>query len=383
MKRIENLRVAWVLPVAWFYWHPVLSNFTKLFPDTKIFTGLWPGFAHGFENSFPVEEVGKMNYLESSQTSTGYGTGFTYLSPKIIGKLLQFKPDIIFADSFRIWTIFVLFLKPLGGWQVILTYEGSSPSVDYRNSALRTFLRRAMVKAADAYITNSKAGKDYLTEFLHADESRVFSMPYEVPDQTSLLGKLDNTGTENSALQKPIFFFVGHLVRRKGVNFLLQACALLQKQGHKDYTLLVAGDGPERVELEAFCETHNLTDCVKLLGKVDYDSLGTYFQQADVFVLPTLEDTWGMVVLEAMLFGKPVLCSQWAGTAEMIVDGENGYVFDPHQPEKLAEFMLWFMNNRSRIHDMGEKSQQIMAEHSPELVSQSLKNVIASLLSGT
>ncbi len=375
MKNINDLRVAWVLPVAWFYWHPVLSNFTKLFPKTKIFTGLWPGFAHGFENSFPIEEVGKMNYLESSQTSTGYGTGFTYLSPKIIGKLLQFKPDVIFADSFRIWTIFVLLLKPLGRWRVILTYEGSSPSVDYRNSALRTFLRRAMVKAADAYITNSKVGKDYLTEFLHADESRVFAMPYEVPDQTSLLGK-NNPQTEKSASKRPIFFFVGHLVRRKGVNFLLEACALLQKQGYNDYTLIVAGDGPERAELEAFCQTHNLTDCVKLLGKVDYDSLGTYFQQADVFVLPTLEDTWGMVVLEAMLFGKPVLCSRWAGTAEMIVDGENGYVFDPHQPEKLAELMLWFMNNLNQIPAMGDNSQKIMANHTPELVSQSLTKVV-------
>lgn len=376
MKKLDNLRVAWVLPVAWYYWHPVLSNFTKLFPNTTIFTGLWPGFAHGFENSFKVEEVGKMNYLESGQTSTGYGTGFTYLSPKIIGELLQLKPDVIFADSFRIWTIFALLLKPLGGWRVILTYEGSSPSVDYRNSALRTFLRRAMVKGADAYITNSKVGKDYLTGFLQADESRVFAMPYEVPDQKSLLGKLNNTETKDSKLRQPVFFFVGHLVKRKGLNFLLEACALLQKQGKSDYTLVIAGDGPERAELELFCQDNNFSDCVKFLGKVDYDSLGTYFQEADVFILPTLEDTWGMVVLEAMLFGKPVLCSKWAGAAEMIVDGKNGYVFDPHEPEKLAELMQWFMNNHGEISLMGETSRKTMANHSPELVSQSLAEVV-------
>ena len=322
-----------------------------------------------------------MKYLEASQTATGYGTGFTYLSPKIISELLRFKPDVIFADSFRIWTLFALLLKPVGKWRVILTYEGSSPSVDYRSSAVRTSLRRAMVKAADACITNSQAGKDYLTGFLKAQEDRVFSMPYEVPDSKSLLGQFDNVEAGDSELQRPVFLFVGHLVRRKGIYLLLEACAILQKQGYHDYTLLIAGDGPQREELQAFSKNHDLENCIQWLGRVDYDRLGAYFQKADVFVLPTLEDTWGMVVLEAMLFGKPVLCSKWAGTAEMIVDGKNGYVFDPHQPEKLAKLIHWFMNNIGLVNDMGLASRQIMNSHTPEIVSKSLAKVVELALS--
>lgn len=377
MNNIKNCRVAWLLPVAWFYWHPVLSNFTKLFPRTTIFTGLFPGFARGFETSFLVEEVGKMKYIEASQTATGYGkTGFTYLSPKIVGKLLKFKPDVIIADSFRIWSLFALLLKPLARWRVILCYEGSSPSVDYLNSAPRLSLRRAMVKAADAYITNTKAGKYYLTKVLNAEENRVFAMPYEVPDAKSLLGHPQQAEVSHLELQQPIFLFVGHIVKRKGLHFLLQACSLLMKQGHYNYTLLIAGEGEQREECEAFSKNNNLEDCVKWLGRVDYDQLGAYFQKADVFILPTLEDTWGLVVLEAMLFSKPVLCSKWAGSAELIVDGENGYVFDPHQPEKLAELMLWFMNNLSCIKDMGAKSKEIMANYTPEYVSTSLVKIL-------
>lgn len=380
MNSSDNLRISWLLPVAWFYWHPILSEFTQLFPQTTVFTGLWPGFAQGYEDSFAVEEVGKMKFIEASQTSTGYGSGFTYLSLNIITKLLQFKPDVIIADSFRIWSLLALLLKPLGKWRVILAYEGSSPSVDYRDSALRLSLRRAMVKAADACITNSQAGKNYFTSVLRAEESRVFARPYEVPDSKALLGNVKESDASVAELAQLVFLFVGHLVPRKGILVLLKACAILQSQGCHNYTILVAGDGSQREELEAFSQSHNLEERVQWLGRVDYDRLGAYFRQADVFVLPTLEDTWGMVVLEAMLFGKPILCSKGAGTAEMIVDGENGYVFDPAQPEKLAELMRWFMNNLALIDNMGEKSKQIMASHSPELASKSLASVVKLVL---
>lgn len=380
MNSSDNLRISWLLPVAWFYWHPILSEFTQLFPQTTVFTGLWPGFAQGYEDSFAVEEVGKMKFIEASQTSTGYGSGFTYLSLNIITKLLQFKPDVIIADSFRIWSLLALLLKPLGKWRVILAYEGSSPSVDYRDSALRLSLRRAMVKAADACITNSQAGKNYFTDVLRAEESRVFARPYEVPDSKALLGNVKESDASVAELAQLVFLFVGHLVPRKGILVLLKACAILQSQGCHNYTILVAGDGSQREELEAFSQSHNLEERVQWLGRVDYDRLGAYFRQADVFVLPTLEDTWGMVVLEAMLFGKPILCSKGAGTAEMIVDGENGYVFDPAQPEKLAELMRWFMNNLALIDNMGEKSKQIMASHSPELASKSLASVVKLVL---
>ncbi|HEY9707838.1 MAG TPA: glycosyltransferase, partial [Oculatellaceae cyanobacterium] len=91
---------------------------------------------------------------------------------------------------------------------------------------------------------------------------------------------------------------------------------------------------------------------------------------------PTLEDVWGLVAVEAMMFGKPILCSKWGGAVELVVDGENGYVFDPHNPKRLAELMSQFMNNPDLIKSMGEKSKQIMANHTPEEVSNFLAEVV-------
>ena len=376
-----NLRIAWLLPSAFYYWQPAISKLAQLFPQTTVFTGLWQGFAPGFENSFAVEVL-ERKVIQLTRTSTGYGNNFTYLSLNIINRLIRFKPDLIFTSSFGVWTMLALLLKPLAKWRVVIAYEGSSPSVDYRGSAPRLALRRAMVKAADALITNSKAGKAYLTDILKAKESNVFHQPYEVPATTALVGCTKEDKHSNlHQLQRPVFLFVGGIIPRKGLHLLLEACVVLQKQGYRNYTLLVVGDGAQRQELEAFSQTHELADCVKWAGRVNYGNLGAYFNSADVFVLPTLEDTWGVVVLEAMALGKPVLCSKWAGAAEMVIEGENGYLFEPQQPEELAKVMRRFIEQPNLSKSMGDKSQQLMAQHTPEVAAQFLAKVTSFAVS--
>ncbi|MGG6293729.1 glycosyltransferase family 4 protein [Leptolyngbya sp. AN02str] len=375
---MNNLRVAWLLPTAWFYWHPVLSHFAKRFPQAIVFTGLYPGFAKGYEDTFKVEVVGKSKFLSRSHETANYNRGFTVLSLKIIPRLLQYRPDVIFADSFRIWSLFALLLKPFCRWRVILSYEGSSPTVDYRNSPFRLSLRRFMVRLADAYMTNSQAGKSYLVDVLGAKEDLVLARPYEVPDARALLGNAI-AQVDIPQFQRPTFLFVGHLVERKGLLLLLQACHKVRDQGIHDFTLLVVGDGEQRQEAEVFIQDQGLEEQVKLLGKLDYSHLGDYFQSVDALILPTLEDTWGMVVLEALLFGKPILCSKWAGSSELITDGENGYVFDPRDPEQLAQLMSSLIQHPDQIKAMSEKAKQTMSCYTPAAASNSLAELVESL----
>jgi glycosyltransferase involved in cell wall biosynthesis len=376
----ESLRVAWLLPVAWFYWQPVLSEFTRIFPKTTVFTGLFPGFAKGYEDSVNIELVGEMKVVGLTKSETGYGDNFTYLSPAIIGQLLKLRPHLVFTSSFGIWTLFAVLLKPIGGWRLIIAYEGSAPGVDYRNSWLRLTLRRIMVSAADVCITNSHAGKAYLTDFLKAPAERVFVEPYEIPVLDAFSAETSSSKVDFSSLNHPTFLFAGHVVPRKGLKCLLEACAILQSQGHSNYTLLVVGDGTQQEELEAFCQEHNLTDCVQWRGRVDYKDIGYYFQAADVFVLPTQEDTWGVVVLEAMLFGKAVLCSKGAGTSELIVDGKNGYTFLPDDSEALAHQMLQFIADPALSAVMGEQSKQIMSQYTPTAAANVLVEIAGTAL---
>lgn len=374
MQNPQDLKIAWLLPVAWFYWQPAISELTKIFPHTTIFTGLFPGFAKGLENTLKVETIGEFKVIELDRDENGYGDNFTYLSPKIIGNLLRLRPQVIFTSSFGVWTILALVLMPLLRWRVIIAYEGSSPGVDYRHSAARLFVRRLMVRLSAACISNSRAGGEYLIEILRADKERVFVQPYEIPDEHTLPGS-EATEPQLVAQQHPVFLFVGHLIPRKGLPLLLGACAALQARGYQKYTLQVVGSGSQQPELETFCREHLLVDRIEWVGRVPFDRIGTYFDRADVFVLPTMEDTWGVVTLEAMLLGKPILCSTGAGTAELVVPGENGYVFAPDDAEKLADLMQKFLDEPALIPAMGARSQQIMEQYTPVAAAQCMADI--------
>lgn len=380
MKDSNSTRIAWLVPTAWFYWQPFLNEFTKLFPETKVFTGRWPGFARGFENSLSVQLVGRQRVIAMTKAKEGYGSNFTYLSPSIVIHLFKFRPHLIFTSSFGIWTILALGFKFLGRWKVVIAYEGSGPTVDYRNSIPRLTLRRAMVQLADACISNSEAGKDYLVKILRSSPKKTFAHPYEVPDAKSLLDNMEETSLNFSQWKRPIFLFAGSLIPRKGLSQLLQACVQLKQQKLNNYTLLIIGDGAQREELENYANQHELHECVQWLGRVEYSCLGDYFRNADVFILPTLEDTWGLVVLEAMIFGKPVLCSTGAGTAELIEDGENGYHFDPRNCQQLVELMAKLIKTPETIISMGKKSQQRITQYNPKAAAVFLDNLTQFVL---
>ncbi|HLP88549.1 MAG TPA: glycosyltransferase family 4 protein [Nostocaceae cyanobacterium] len=381
MENNKDTRIAVLIPslIGGNYWHPVFCELSKVFKQTIIYTGAWPGFSPGFTDTFQIQVVGKTSFVETGKSpQEGYGRGFIKVSPQIISYLYKFKPQIIFASGFSLWTIIAFLFKPLLKWQLIIIYDGSSPNVDYQDLTIRTWLRKTIAQSADALITNSQTGTQYLTQILQADKNKVFTRPYQVPDANALLNRINNHQVEDkNKTKRPIFLFIGQLIKRKGLEYLLQACMNLQSWGC-DYTVMVLGEGPLRGELETYTQEHNLN--VQWIGWVDYGSVGAYFQNADVFVLPSLEDTWGMVVLEAMVFERPILCSQWVGAKEMIVDGVNGFIFNPKEPEELAKLMRRFIDNPDLIAQMGKESKNLISQHTPTAAAKFMMEVISQTL---
>jgi glycosyltransferase involved in cell wall biosynthesis len=375
------LRIAWLFPslMGGNYWHPIFCEFTQCFQHTTIYTGGWPGFSPGFEDTFRVDVVGDTKVVTTNEQTTGYERTYILPSWGIIPRLLKFRPQVIFTSAFSLWTLLVLLLKIVLRWKVIIVFDGVSPGRDYLNTGIRVVFRRPMVSLADALITNSKAGENYLTQVLHADPANVFTQPYQVPDISALLKASSAPNAPELNIQlasSTVFLFIGQLIPRKGVDRLLQACVALQSNGCSNYRVIIIGSGSQEIELKQYVNEHHLQEHIQFLGQVSYAQLGTYFQCADVFVFPTLEDIWGMVVLEAMAFGKPILCSKWAGAIEMMTDGKNGYIFDPHDPQELAHYMTQLMSHSDLIKTMGETSRHTMAMYTHQQASQFLIDVV-------
>jgi glycosyltransferase involved in cell wall biosynthesis len=359
---MDRLRVAFLLTVAPVYWHPLLSEMSRQVSKLCLFTAGWPNYAQGFEEAFEVEIVGSRKFYGLKHKQKRYGSGFMYLSPLILRYLKQFKPNIIFADGFCIWSVLVLLWKASQGWRVVIVYDGSSPNVDFRNNKLRLLLRRAMAQYTDGWITNTNSGRSYLVEALGVPSQKVSVHPYLVPDLNAMLaGELPEFPP--TIPKHLIFLVVGQLIPRKGIEELLEGCALLLKAGHSNFKVWIAGEGWQKNDLVELGIEKGLETHLCWLGKVYYQQLGYFLQQADIFIFPTLEDVWGMAVPEAMIFGKPILCSKWAGSAELIIEGENGYHFDPQQPQQLAKLMEDYLNSPEKIYEMGIKSQQIMKKY--------------------
>jgi len=378
-----ELRVAWLVPEVELgaYWQPVLREFTKVFKNTVFYTGrVWSGFDPTMPGASAIKLVGQTKFVETEKIETGYDRGFIVVSPSIIGYLLEFRPQVVFPQAFSLWTVIVALLKPLMRWRIAIIYDGSSPNTDFRDSSFRTFVRRILVRFADAFVSNSNAGKKYLMEVLNVPEDKIFTRTYLVPDAGALLKRLDQTQPPSLQLKRPIFLYVGRITARKGIKTLLEACAILKSQGYVDYSLLIVGKGDQREELEAFIKERDFEEQVIWAGWVEYGNLGSYFQQADVFVFPTFEDVWGMVVPEAMVFGKPVLCSNGAASCELIVSGENGYIFEPSSAKELADKMQIFLDNPDLIESMGERSRQIISQKTPETAAKAYLEVTSFLM---
>ncbi len=384
VQELSDIKVAWLIPsmARGYCWLRLLEEFANIFPDSMVFTGLWPPNRPKENIAFNLNVIGKTRFIGFGESKSHYQRGIIMPPLGIPYHLLRFLPNVIFTYGFSIWTLIVLVLRPLAQWRVIIVYEGSTPTVDARESRVRTFVRKLMATSTHAFITNSHSGKLYLVQFLKAKNELVFVRPYLVPDIKYLSQKKVNVKRLLADASRPIFLYVGLIINRKGLKYIIEAFARLRREGYESFTLVIVGDGPQRVELENLVIEKGIDKQVKWMGWVDYSSLGYYFCSSDIFVFPTLEDTWGLVVLEAMAFSKPVLCSKLAGAMEMVKNGENGFTFDPtyDQPEELSEIIKRFIDDPYLIQRMGDKSKMLASCHTPETVVIYIKYIIEFVL---
>jgi glycosyltransferase involved in cell wall biosynthesis len=132
------------------------------------------------------------------------------------------------------------------------------------------------------------------------------------------------------------------------------------------FTILLLGDGPERQQYEALAHGLGIHEQVRFLGHTPPDQVWHWYEQADVFVLPTLQDNWPLVVPEAMSMGLPVLLSKHAGSVpDLIHEGDNGYCFDPEDHEDLASRLEEYLRNPQLIQKHGEYGLKLVSRYNP------------------
>lgn len=150
---------------------------------------------------------------------------------------------------------------------------------------------------------------------------------------------------------------VARLVRHKGHATLLRALAALRAEGLRLETRLV-GEGPARAELEDLAAELGIADQVELLGAVGQDALPALYSEADVFCLPTLAETVGVVNMEAMATGMAVVSSGLMGVPELIDDGADGVLVTPGRVGELAAALRALAEDPGRRAELGAAARR-------------------------
>jgi len=149
---------------------------------------------------------------------------------------------------------------------------------------------------------------------------------------------------------------VGRLHPIKDHAFLIRACHRLKDQGLK-FLCLIAGEGPERQNLEHLIAGLDLKTEVRLLGHVDHETLDLYYAMADVAVLTSLSEGIPLALMEAMAQGKPVLAPAITGIPELIIDGKTGYLYQPGSMEDFVARLTFICASKENLEPLCRAAQ--------------------------
>lgn len=181
--------------------------------------------------------------------------------------------------------------------------------------------------------------------------------------------------------------FVGRIEPLKGIDTLIEAIVLLRDRGEFELTpfcLTVIGGEPETSQeymstemarLQELRAKYGLNDLVTFLGKRDQDTLPYYYSAAEAVVVPSQYESFGMVALEAMACGTPVVASQVGGLAFLIQDGITGYTVPTSDPHALADRLLTLIKDRNLRDNMGKNAAEFAKDYSWQNIAERISNL--------
>ena len=181
-----------------------------------------------------------------------------------------------------------------------------------------------------------------------------------------------------------MILFVGRIEPLKGLEVLFQAISMMRKRGaliDESFCLTVIGGEPdassetmsaEMARLQSLRDQSGLQDLITFLGKRDQETLPYYYSAAEVVVVPSFYESFGMVALEAMACGTPVVASQVGGLAFLIQDGVTGYTVPVEDPQALSDRLVTLLQDGQIRQQMGQRAAEVARKYAWENIAEQL-----------
>ena len=305
--------------------------------------------------NIPIISVIKNSALEE--------TRFNLLIEQLLKTLREVNPTVLaISGYFKPSMLIALFWCKLRNKPAILFSETTES--DFERVWWKEKLKSFIVKQFKAALVGGQPHKRYLTK-LGMPEEAIF-VGYDVvgnnifhPDKIKHLFK---------PIDRPFFLTINRFIKKKNLPFIINSYAKYrQKAGESAWDLVLCGDGEMRIQLQQQISNLNLQEVVHLPGFLQQPEMLPYFAHAGCFIHGSTTEQWGLVVNEAMAAGLPVLVSDSCGCFEdLIVEGVNGFGFDPYNSQQLTDLMLTITHKDFDREKIGKAALKHINNFSPQ-----------------
>jgi phosphatidylinositol alpha-1,6-mannosyltransferase len=294
-------------------------------------------------------------------------------------KLIKKLPEII--TQYEIELVLVGNILPLGTAALLLRRQKNIPYAVYCHGMdvlvaqrhwRKRWLVRHILRQADRVLTNSKFTQDVAITAGATQQQVHIIQP--LPTQRRQLVDSETRNHVCSSINaggKRILLSVGRLVPRKGFDTVIAALPQIRAVT-PDVMYVIVGNGPDLSRLQQLASEHGQTDAVRFVGSVAPNELAAYYELADVFLMVSRQigpdvEGFGIVALDAGVYGKPVIGGKSGGVGEAVIDGETGILVDPQDPTATAQAVITLLHDSAYAQKLGTnglaRAEKLQAGH--------------------
>ena len=238
-------------------------------------------------------------------------------------------------------------------------------------------IKKYTLNNIDLLTVVSDAIKEKVIEFGYKKE--IFVYPMGIDTNLFSPAKRDETLKDRFQIKGPFLLFVGIIVEQKGIRFLIQAMPNVIKK-HSDAKLVIVGDGSLKNEMVELAKKLGISRNVIFTGSIAHNDLPPYFATADLFILPSFSEGFGLVIIEALSCKTITLCSDLPAIHDIIIDNETGFYFKEISPNIIGNKINNILSNKAKYKYIRENGRQhVIDQFDWNIVKENYLNLLYNL----
>ena len=359
------------------------ESFEKKGHETFIFAPRVESYQDEEANIFRYHSINlthRVKYPVAIPLSLRAGQAITAFKPDIIHLHHPFVlslPAIMYAAKLRIPKVLTIHTQ----YERYAYYVSPIPHV-ITNEAIRRIIFNLSDKV-DIITTPSQSMKDLIGNYKIKKEVAV------IPNAIDIDLFREKDEQEIALLRKElqispddiVILYLGRVSLEKNIDKIIKALAIIRDKKIDNFKFIVVGDGTAVKQLNSLADSLGLTEKVKFVGAIEREKVRYYYQIGDIFSFSSTSETFGMVIIEALASGLPVLAVKAPGAVDIITDGLDGILVED-DVYQFAEQLENLIKNRELRQELSSNALQTVKRYSSDTISDQVLTLYEKLLSG-